>query len=58
MTWRYVKAPNPQTARAAGQVSARVSTMLLEIEHGGLEAVRRWSRELDDWDPDDFVVTA
>jgi len=31
--------------------------MLRDIELGGIDAVRRWSRELDDWSPDSFVVS-
>ena len=33
-----------------------MSAMLADIEAGGLDAVRRWSRELDGWDPPSFVV--
>jgi len=40
------------------QVRDRVSEMLLTIEREGMTAVRRYSRELDDWDPDSFLVTA
>ena len=31
--------------------------MLRDIERGGIDAVRRWSRELDDWSPESFVVS-
>ncbi|MFT3863213.1 MAG: histidinol dehydrogenase [Solirubrobacterales bacterium] len=34
----------------------RVDEMLRELAEGGEEAVRRWSRELDDWDPQSFLV--
>ena len=27
-----------------------------EIERGGIDAVRRWSGDLDDWNPDSFLV--
>ncbi|HEY6523272.1 MAG TPA: histidinol dehydrogenase, partial [Solirubrobacteraceae bacterium] len=49
------------TASAAGSDSAvreRVSEMLTTIEKGGIDAVRRYSRELDDWDPPSFEVTS
>ena len=49
------------TAPAAGSDSAvreRVSEMLSTIERGGIDAVRRYSRELDDWDPPSFEVTS
>jgi sulfopropanediol 3-dehydrogenase len=38
-------------------VSARVSEMLATIDRDGIDAVRRYSRELDDWDPPSFEVT-
>jgi sulfopropanediol 3-dehydrogenase len=38
------------------EVVDTVSRMLSEIEHGGEEAVRRHSRELDDWDPESFLL--
>jgi sulfopropanediol 3-dehydrogenase len=38
-------------------VRERVSEMLRTIEQGGIDAVRRYSRELDDWDPPTFEVT-
>jgi sulfopropanediol 3-dehydrogenase len=36
----------------------RVSAMLLEIDRDGMDAVRRHSRELDDWAPDTFRASA
>jgi sulfopropanediol 3-dehydrogenase len=38
-------------------VAQRVSEMLLAIERGGLDAVRRYSRALDDSDPPSFAVS-
>jgi sulfopropanediol 3-dehydrogenase len=55
----YLKAPT--TAPVAGTdpaVRERVSEMLSAIERGGLDAVRAYSRELDDWDPPSFEVTS
>jgi sulfopropanediol 3-dehydrogenase len=49
------------SAPAAGSDSAvreRVSEMLSTIERDGIDAVRRYSRELDDWDPPSFEVTS
>ncbi|MFD0689556.1 histidinol dehydrogenase [Actinomadura fibrosa] len=40
------------------QVRDRVSEMLSTIERDGMDAVRRYSRELDGWDPGSFAVTA
>lgn len=55
---RYLKEPGPAAAETSLDVSRRVEQMLAEIERGGADAVRRWSRELDGWDPASFVVTA
>lgn len=54
---QFVKAP--QRAAAPGRdpaVAEKVSEMLLAIEREGMDAVRRYSRELDGWAPDDFRV--
>ncbi len=53
----YFKAPAPVTRQATDDIRRRVETMLADIESGGLDAVRRWSRELDRWEPGDFVVS-
>ncbi len=53
----FLKPPNPPTLEATDEVRERVSAMLLDIERGGIDAVRRWSAELDDWAPDDFLAT-
>jgi sulfopropanediol 3-dehydrogenase len=54
---RYLKPPSPPTAEATDELRARVSDMLREIERGGIDAVRRFSADLDDWNPDSFVVS-
>ena len=54
---RYLKPPNPVTMEATDEVRSRVADMLREIEVGGRDAVRRYSRDLDGWDADSFVVT-
>ncbi len=54
---RYLKSParggpsGPDTA-----VSERVTEMLQRIERGGADALRAYSRQLDDWDPPSFEV--
>jgi sulfopropanediol 3-dehydrogenase len=53
----YLKPPNPPTLEATDELRDRVSGMLRDMEVGGMDAVRRWSAELDDWSPDSFVVT-
>ena len=39
-------------------VTERVSEMLSAIDRGGIDAVRAYSSELDDWDPPSFEVGA
>ena len=54
MPARFLKRPAAQDAGRSGPdpaVSARVSEILGEIDRHGLDAVRRYSIELDDWDP-------
>jgi len=53
----YLKAPNPPTTEATEELRSRVSEILKDIERSGLDAVRRYSKEFDDWAPDDFVVS-
>ncbi len=53
-----LKHGEPHGDRAGEEVRTTVAEMLARIEAGGLEAVREYSRELDDWDPEDFVVEA
>ena len=52
----FLKHPGPAAPGVTDEIRRRVETMLADIESGGVDAVRRWSRELDDWDPDEFVV--
>jgi sulfopropanediol 3-dehydrogenase len=53
----FLKDPNPPTMQATDELRERVSSMLRDIEMGGIDAVRRWSLELDGWNPDSFVAT-
>jgi sulfopropanediol 3-dehydrogenase len=57
MNSRYLKAPNPPTTEATEELSARVSEILKDIEKHGLDAVRRYSQEFDNWAPQDFIVS-
>jgi sulfopropanediol 3-dehydrogenase len=56
-TTRYLKDPNPPTTEATEELRARVSEILKDIEQGGIDAVRRYSQEFDNWSPEDFVVS-
>jgi sulfopropanediol 3-dehydrogenase len=54
----YLKTP-PATPRGTDSaVRERVSEMLSTIERDGVDAVRAYSRELDNWDPPSFEVTS
>ena len=57
MPTRYLKDPNPPTTEATEELRNRVSEILKDIETGGLDAVRRYSEELDNWAPAEFVVS-
>src|SRR5947209_6759096 len=39
------------------ETSAVVSRMLVELERDGMDAVRKYSRQLDSWDPSSFRLT-
>jgi len=41
----------------APDVSRYVGKMLSDLEKDGINAVRRYSRQLDDWDPEDFELS-
>jgi sulfopropanediol 3-dehydrogenase len=56
-TTRYLKDPNPPTTESTEELRARVSEILKDIEKGGIDAVRRYSQEFDNWSPEDFVVS-
>jgi sulfopropanediol 3-dehydrogenase len=54
----YLKRPvgGAHARTVEADIRRRVESMLEDLEAGGLDAVRRWSRELDGWDPDGLVV--
>ena len=52
----YLKQAAPWASQSSDEVKSTVSEMLLRIERDGLDAVRDYSRRLDDWDPPSFVV--
>ena len=52
----YLKRPVGHGDAPDAEVAARVSEMLLDIERDGLDAIRRWSKQLDGWDPPSFLV--
>ncbi len=52
----YLKAPRSR-ASDDPQVALRVTEIIESIREGGWDAVRRWSRDLDDWDPAEYLVS-
>jgi sulfopropanediol 3-dehydrogenase len=56
---RYLKSPSAEPASGPDPaVSERVHEMLRRIERDRIDAVRAYSRDLDQWDPESFEVTA
>ena len=53
----YLKPRNPGSLEVSQELRDRVSAILSDIDHNGIDAVRRWSRELDNWDPPSFIVS-
>ena len=52
----YLKQTAPWASQSSDDVRQTVSEMLSRIEREGLDAVREYSRRLDNWDPPSFVV--
>ncbi len=40
------------------ETAATVSAMLADLEKNGMDAVRKYSRQFDDWDPTEFRLTS
>ncbi len=53
----YLKKARPQEEGVTQKVRDAVSEILLAVEKEGIAAVRRYSEQLDDWNPDSFVVS-
>ena len=54
----YLKQPTPVSDEVGEGVRSTVSEILLAVEREGVDAVRRYSKELDEWEPDSFRVSA
>lgn len=52
----YLKQAPLYSEQASAQVRATVSEMLLRIDRDGIDAIRRYSLELDGWAPPSFLV--
>jgi sulfopropanediol 3-dehydrogenase len=56
LTPTYLKRGRADAGHTPAEVRATVSEMLTAIEHDVEGAVRRYSRELDRWEPDSFIL--
>ncbi len=54
---KVVKEGGHRLFESDAECTATVSRMLLELEREGMDAVRRYSRKFDDWDPPDFQLS-
>ena len=52
-----IKAGRQRLFEQDSETAAAVSRMLLDLEKNGMDAVRRYSRQFDDWDPPSFRLT-
>jgi sulfopropanediol 3-dehydrogenase len=53
----YLKRAQPQEEGVTQKVKDAVSEILSAVEKEGITAVRRYSEQLDDWNPESFVVS-
>jgi sulfopropanediol 3-dehydrogenase len=53
----YLKKAQPQEEGVTQRVRDAVSEILSAVEKEGIAAVRRYSEQLDDWNPESFVVS-
>ena len=54
---KIIKAGRQRLFEQDSEAAATVSRMLLDLEKNGMDAVRRYSREFDEWDPPGFRLT-
>jgi sulfopropanediol 3-dehydrogenase len=54
---KVIKAGRQRLFEQDSETAATVSRMLLDLEKNGMDAVRRYSREFDAWDPPSFRLT-
>ena len=53
----YLKKAEPVGEQVTQDIRGSVSEILMAIEREGTTAVRRYSEQLDDWNPESFVVS-
>jgi sulfopropanediol 3-dehydrogenase len=57
MTVEYIKRGKPQSQEVTQRIKDTVSEILLDVEKEGIAAVRRYSQQLDGWNPESFLVS-
>jgi sulfopropanediol 3-dehydrogenase len=58
MMSEFIKSPPGRPPAVTEQVATTVSRILADVEREGESAIRRYSRELDGWDPPEFRVSS
>jgi sulfopropanediol 3-dehydrogenase len=53
----YLKKAEPIGEQVTQDIRESVSEILMAVEREGITAVRRYSKQLDDWNPESFVVS-
>jgi sulfopropanediol 3-dehydrogenase len=53
----YLKKAQPVGEQVTQDIRESVSEILMAVEREGITAVRRYSKQLDDWNPESFVVS-
>src|SRR5215211_4631722 len=53
----YLKKAEPIGEQVTQDIRESVSEILTAVEKEGVTAVRRYSEQLDDWNPESFVVS-
>ena len=53
----YLKKAEPIGEQVTQGIRDAVSRILLDVEKEGIAAIRRYSEQLDGWDPGSFVVS-
>jgi Histidinol dehydrogenase len=53
----YLKKTQPQEEGVTQKIRDAVSEILSAVEKEGIAAVRRYSEQLDNWNPESFVVS-
>ena len=54
---RVIKEGQQRLFETDQETVSTVSRMLLDLERNGMDAVRKYSRQFDEWDPPDFQLT-